>query len=138
MIKIRKLELAWAAGFFDGEGTACLRGYNNPRYRPNGTRQDYISPSLAVAQSYDPETLHRFQRAVGGLGKVQGPHSNGPGTKRVKYQWRCDRPHEVIAVIALLWRFLSTPKREQIAESMKIYLRDVPNRRPYRIMKKVG
>lgn len=124
--------LAWAAGFFDGEGTAVLANTNSTRVNPTtGVRRDYPTPHLAVTQHYDPETVHRFHRAVLGLGKVSGPHSSAGTAHHPRWAWTCRRPHETIAVIGLLWPFLSTPKREQITRMMKPYLADVPSRRGY-------
>ena len=60
-----KIELAWAAGFFDGEGTTTLH-----RHKQN--KLGYMR--VSVMQFYDPECLYRFQKAVGGLGHVIGPY----------------------------------------------------------------
>ena len=51
-------ELAWAAGFFDGEGSTILTTKTDKRLG---------QLSLSVAQSADPETLYRFRDAVKGL-----------------------------------------------------------------------
>lgn len=127
-------ELAWAAGFFDGEGTAVLAGINSTRTNPKtGRRRDYPTPALAVTQHYDPETIERFHRAVGGLGSVSGPHTSRGTAFHPRWSWQCRRPHESIAVVALLWSFLSGPKKRQIAAVMLAYLVDAQTRRPYRI-----
>lgn len=122
-------ELAWAAGFFDGEGTAVLITGKRSR--------DYPTPTLAVTQHYDPETIHRFHRAVGSLGVVSGPYTSKGTAYHPRWQWQCRRPHEVIAVTALLWRFLSTPKRNQIHAVVVAYLADAQKRRPYRFTRRV-
>jgi hypothetical protein len=62
-----RYELAWAAGFFDGEGWADLqrregRGTGQPAARVNQADPDGV-----------PEVLVRFQRALGGLGTIGGP-----------------------------------------------------------------
>jgi hypothetical protein len=126
-------ELAWAAGFFDGEGTAVLAGANSSRRHPiSGRRRDYPTPALAVTQHYDPETIHRFHDAVLRLGTVSGPHSSKGTANHPRWSWSSRRPHETIAVVGLLWRFLSGPKRQQIAGVMSAYLVDAQTRRPYR------
>jgi len=63
-MKIRKIELAWAAGFYDGEGSTCCSINNgNPHTRL----------ALSIGQkNYRgkiSDTLIRFKLAVGG-GKI--------------------------------------------------------------------
>ena len=70
------LELAWAAGFFDGEG--CVRWRTCKETRNNRTRE-YGSFSLQIAQVHR-EPLDRFAAAVG-AGKVYGPYQP-KGTRR--------------------------------------------------------
>jgi hypothetical protein len=55
-------ELAWAAGFFEGEGTVSMASSNS-------------RPQIAVAQYGDtaPELLQRWVDAVG-VGRVLGPY----------------------------------------------------------------
>lgn len=88
--------LAWAAGLYEGEGSAFLTVSKQYRY-----------PSLAVAQSFSPEVLDRFRVAVG-VGKVFGPY----GRKRA-YHYRVAGLELVQAVGAMLWPWLSTKRREQ-------------------------
>lgn len=86
-------ELAWAAGFFDGEGwSTLLRG----KY-----------PQLGVAQK-DQRPLIRFLFAIDGRGSVYKPG----GTSNA-YQWRCSVLEDVLYVLSLLWPYLSEPKKEQ-------------------------
>lgn len=64
---VDRYELAWAAGFFDGEGWANAVGA-----AARSTRQ----PSARVNQADRagvPHTILRFQRALGGLGRLGGP-----------------------------------------------------------------
>ena len=64
----KELELAWAAGFFDGEGCTCIwkgnTGFNNRRV------QVQIHQSSADGT---PEVLKRFLEAVE-VGKIYGPY----------------------------------------------------------------
>jgi hypothetical protein len=94
-------ELAWAAGFFDGEGYA---GVNK---RSHGK---YLRSVITVAQNNLP-VLQRFQAAVGGLGNINVTGPNGNGTQ---WQWRASGTHQLQAVAAMLWHWLSEPKRQQI------------------------
>ena len=63
-----RYELAWAAGFFDGEGWA-----NAVRPEGRNTAQPYARINQADPNGI-PEVLLRFQRALGGLGTIGGPH----------------------------------------------------------------
>lgn len=91
------IELAWAAGFFEGEGWLYV-----PPDTRNGLR-------MHVAQSSDlgqPETLLRFQRAVGDRGRIYKQPAND-WSKKQRYQWRLQRRHEVADVIELLRPFMT-------------------------------
>jgi hypothetical protein len=107
------LQLAWAAGLFDGEG--CTSG------RPYAPRPDAVRIKTSVGQSslsatIVPSVLQRFQRAVGGLGAIGGPYfDKRSGT--FAYQWRACSFEETQAVIALLWSNLGGIKRAQAAEA---------------------
>jgi hypothetical protein len=100
-------ELAWAAGFFDGEGSVCTR-------KRGGWRELW----LQVPQSGDTETLYRFQRAVG-IGKVCGPWQYRPN---MLPSYRFDvRGKMVEPVIKALWPYLSGPKRAQAEKAIDEY-----------------
>jgi hypothetical protein len=102
VITINREELAWAAGFFDGEGNV----------RQTKTR----SLAMVISQASDdgvPEVLLRFQKAVGGLGTIEGPFPRPRPNWRPLYCWRVTSFEKVQAVTAMLWPFLSSIKREQ-------------------------
>lgn len=125
--------LAWAAGFFDGEGTAVLGFANSTRVHPvTGNKRDRPSPQLQVTQHYDPETIHRFHEAVNGLGIVSGPYTSAGTAHHPRWQWACRKQHEVLIVVPMLWPWLSGPKRRQIATVIRGYLDDVATRRLYK------
>ena len=94
-------ELAWAAGFFDGEGTVLSR-----------KRSKWRELSLSVPQS-ETSTLRRFHAAVGGIGKLRGPY-----TTKIKgrdflprYILHAYGLEDVQAILAMLWKWLSDPKK---------------------------
>jgi hypothetical protein len=106
-------ELAWAAGFFDGEGCTTIikrkkEAHHNERW--------YIC--VSVGQS-EPTTLQRFCDAVG-VGSVQGPWERTPSTKKDgspsprKPNWEfrvvTSKAQEAMDK---LWPYLSNIKREQ-------------------------
>jgi hypothetical protein len=105
------VELAWAAGFFDGEGT--VGAYLDKR-RPNYTLR------LSVAQ-VDERLLRRFAVAVGFPNRLirvdDRTRYRGKQTLicRVEFYGLV----KVQAIMAMLWRFLSPVKREQFAVAMR-------------------
>lgn len=110
-------ELRWAAGFYDGEGSSYASVSSGKRFGH--------ATHLTVAQ-IDPEPLERFRRAVGGLGRVEGPfyHTGRKANLKHHPQWffRATSFEEVQAIAALLWRFLCTPKREQFTKTVTRFL----------------
>lgn len=102
-------ELAWAAGFYDGEGSISISrgGTKNQRIRTP-------IPKISITQ-IDPRVLERFRDAVG-LGKILGPYSYN--CVRIVWFYRVQRFEHVQAIIAMLWPFLGPLKREQIQRVM--------------------
>ena len=101
-------ELAWAAGFYDGEGCTTLRHHQT---RPG--RRPVVRLSI---KQVERGPLDRFREAVGGIGAVYGPYLHGlrqDGSRKWIYTYSTSTWRESQAVIAMLWTFLSEPKREQ-------------------------
>lgn len=101
-------ELAWAAGFFDGEGTIACSFSHRKTSRDGGNR----TLQIQIGQT-DPFVLRRFQKAVGGLGVVYGPYSRPNGRAKKIWFWSVANFEHVQAVVAMLWKFLSPIKRQQ-------------------------
>ncbi|HEV8228606.1 MAG TPA: hypothetical protein VGQ86_01515 [Candidatus Limnocylindria bacterium] len=104
------LDLAWAAGFFDGEGSTLVHS--------DVSRPGYLRLEVAVPQSGPsglPEVLTRFQAALGGLGYFTGPDDK-------MYFWKSRGRAEAIAAIALLWPELGPVKRDQANDAIKTVL----------------
>jgi len=98
-----ELELAWAAGFFDGEGCTAKK-------RASGTNSNQII--LSVSQKHR-EVLDRFMAAVG-RGVVCGPY--GP---RRMHNLSVNGYDAVIAVMVLLWPHLGSEKRDQFRRTVE-------------------
>lgn len=104
------VELAWAAGFFDGEGSVFVnRRKSVAKYRANPIRYDITSVGLAVCQ-VDIRPLRRFRAAIGAERAISGPY---PTTRKPYWRWSCEGRPSVLGVLETLWPFLSEPKREQ-------------------------
>lgn len=100
-------ELAWAAGFFDGEG-----------YVGTSKSGRYLNIRCAIGQSYSPETLYRFLSAVG-VGKVVGPFKRANREHGDYWIWRCSGTNQSKAVFDKLLPFLSGPKTEQYYRAVR-------------------
>jgi hypothetical protein len=82
-------ELAWAAGFFEGEGWVT--------WNTTGTLR------IACSQSYGMYELERFLSAVG-YGRIYGPYNTAKG--RVRHDWGANA-EEAVAVIEMLRPYLT-------------------------------
>ena len=94
--------LAWAAGFFDGEGTTYAR--------TDGRRPEYFQLDVAVPQKGPngvPEVLVKFQRAMLGIGKIYPQHHDD------LYKWSAGGRVGCEASLALMWPWLGVVKRHQ-------------------------
>ena len=110
-----RTELAWAAGFFDGEG--CV-------WTP-GPDANYLMPRLHVAQK-DLPTLQRYHRAIGGMGRIcpqRRPHYDDI------WQWQSGSFVAFQATASCLWPFLSPLKRDPLAIAMRRYAMILDERR---------
>lgn len=103
----RQLErLAWAGGFFDGEGSTFARSA--------ARRPGYRRLNVAVTQrggAAAPEVLTRFSAAMNGMGGISRPFDD-------LYQWRVGDDSQARATIALLRPWIGPVKRHQAAAAV--------------------
>lgn len=99
-------ELAWAAGFFDGEGSVCVRI----------DKRVGRTPGLQFhLEQVDVRPLLRFARAIAWKGRItqRPPRGNSKAIHRLTMGHRA-----TLATIELLWPYLSEPKREQFLKAV--------------------
>jgi len=105
-------QAAWAAGFFDGEGTVGLVG-----------RPGRPAAAMSVPQASDhgiPETLERFREIVH-AGSITGPRTvPSPWSRLPQYRWQLTRFAEIERVVALLYPFADVVKREQMKRCLDV------------------
>lgn len=105
----RRLErLAWAGGFFDGEGSTFARSEN--------ARPGYRQLNVVVPQSGGfvvPEVLTRFDEALPGLGRIGRPSND-------LFQWRATDYTRSRATIDVLRPWIGTIKRRQAKAAVAI------------------
>ncbi len=108
-------ELAWAGGFFDGEGSTCLDKHRS--------HAGYYVPVLYVPQTADTGTapeLLRLQRALG-VGTISGLRNPKP-PRRPYRRWRVFTMEKVFRALHLLWPFIGPVKRAQARHAMQVVL----------------
>lgn len=102
-------ELAWAAGFFDGEGSAWAQAQKGRR-----TRQPYAQINQADSDGV-PEVLERFHRAVG-CGQIYGPKREA-GRIDV-YSWVASSRPNVQRTCEAIARWIGPVKGAQFGEAL--------------------
>jgi len=98
--------LAWAAGFFDGEGCFSF-----------SVAGKYVC--VSVSQT-DFEPLLRFQEAVG-IGNILGPYDmrkKDRWIRKPQYVYRVNGYERVQAIAAMLWHWLGPAKRAQALHAL--------------------
>jgi hypothetical protein len=113
-------DIAWAAGFFDGEGSTTL--YSKPRKSMDTVR----IPVMSITQ-VNRTTLERFQRIVFELGRLYGPYYRKKG--KPQHLWRTTKLADAQAVASLLWKFLTPEKQAQITRSFAAYKQSISSGR---------
>jgi hypothetical protein len=103
------MELAWAAGLFDGEGTICTTKGNSP---------NRLRIYMAVAMA-DEEVVNRFFSALG-IGKVEALGARTPKHKSI-WRWRVWTRDTVRDSFLLLEPYLSAPKRAQGFHALGVF-----------------
>jgi hypothetical protein len=100
-----RLELAWAAGFFDGEGCTIL----------DVQRSGFSYVRLCIKQVVR-ENLERFMAAVGGVGTLNGPYQKVENAQPIsRYRVSGTGAREALK---LLWPYLGEAKRQQAARAL--------------------
>ena len=110
-------ELAWAAGFFDGDGWAALV---HDRRRAGG--QPHAQINQAGARGV-PEVLIRFREAVG-VGRVAGPRVEDG--RQDLYWWIVSSRADVRRTGELIGPWLSSEKRGQFRAAVGLTFRQPP------------
>jgi hypothetical protein len=107
-------DIAWCAGFFDGEGHVSYhRGYPS---RKSGK----VSPQLYanVAQNSDNLEVLEFFQSVIGFGKLKGPYVTGNGNNRHVITYGVD---EVLQLFIMLKPYLKSKKTADFQRALMLY-----------------
>ena len=104
---ISTLDIAWAAGFFEGEGSFHSPRATKPRL--DGTRGRVAVMSISQVQL---EPLERFRRFFGGYIYFRKRKHNKDGRWKDFYVWSLRRT-KAAALTMTFWVFLSERRRAQ-------------------------
>lgn len=107
-------DLAWVAGFWDGEGHTGTLNTTTTRGHPH----------FCISQAGDEASalLHRVLNILQVQGAVNGPYSfkNNP-TWTPQHQLRISGFERVQAILAMCWPWLSVTKRQQAIKVLRTY-----------------
>jgi len=103
-------ELAWSAGFLDGEGS-WIAAKGDKRYPGLYAR--------ILVNQVDRRVLDRLQAALG-MGTIGGPYTarNNGISKQPFFVYRLCGFEKVQAATAMLWKFLSPIKQAQARKTL--------------------
>jgi hypothetical protein len=115
------LALAWAAGFYDGEGSTvfCTKRGGHGSFQ-----------SITVTQ-VDRQSLDRFVRAIG-LGRVVGPYHRRNKNHQAYFQVTIYNIEGVCSALSQLWPYLGDAKRNQAIAVFDKIRADTSRRTPCR------
>lgn len=111
---VLRIDLAWAAGFFDGEGTTTAGDRIDSR-----TKTKARKITVSAAQS-DRERLDHLASVLG-VGNVRGPYAaKGPNSKPY-HVWSVASFQAAQHCVCLMWNWLGSEKRKQAAAALRKY-----------------
>jgi hypothetical protein len=122
----RELELAWAAGFFGGDGTTSAG-----RDRSGGPEYRNLKVGIpqAAVDGAEPPVLGRFHVAVHGAGSVRGPYVlKNPWSRLPQFVWSVNGSRGAEPVLERIWPWLDEAKREQARSAIRAARAGGPHR----------
>lgn len=120
-MQIEREDLAWAAGFFEGEGYVGLHLRHDPNAVSLAAKQQVYATLVFEVGQVNPEPILRLSLIFAPLGYVSKPYKNSKSSTS-SIRFRANTFEHVQAFVAMLWYWLSAKKREQAANALKGYL----------------
>ena len=123
--RIRKeIDIAWAAGLFEGEGAICsAQKYKSVR-NANGEKRKSGFRWWLVIHSTDHDVLRQFAKVVG-AGRFYGPYADKRSSGyKPQLRWATSTLEETQAVLSLLVPYLGERRRAKAIECLEaVYVR---------------
>lgn len=113
---VNREELAWAAGFIDGEGHFGLHAGKKLNHLTRGVKTIQIQ----VSQIYR-EPLDRLKRILK-IGKVGGPYGPYGENREPFFTFRCQTFEGVQHTASILWPFLCSTRKQQAKDVVSGYI----------------
>lgn len=115
------LERAWAAGFFDGEGSVFAKQGQGVScsIEQTITGEKKPWPEASPDSIRGLLNLERFQRVVG-VAKITARKHRKRGNEQPTYEWRCTSQKDIQKVWNRIGEFLSLQKRDEFAAALAI------------------
>ncbi len=110
----KELDVAWAAGLFEGEGCVSI-----PKHRPNQRR---LSMNMT-----DVDVMKKFVDVVG-YGNLKGPNSPPSYKEHFKpfYCWQLSKGKEVLRILNLFLPYFGERRSEKAKEAIN-HLNEIIN-----------
>jgi hypothetical protein len=107
------VEIAWAAGLFEGEG--CITtNWCQGRVRKDGgcaRPEGYVHPRLALV-STDYDIICKLHRIAGG--KIYGPYKPGKKSKKIWWSWQIQTG--AVDFLRLIFPYLGYRRQQKAIE----------------------
>ena len=95
-----KLDIAYIAGLFDGEGNVSYKKYPKKR---KGSKKDYMTWNIRLEISMTDKDVIELVHETLMCGSVaKKPPGKGQIGKKMQYRWRCSH-RDALHVCKLLW-----------------------------------
>ena len=110
-----KLDIAYIAGLFDGEGNVSYKKYPKKR---KGTKKKYMAWNIQLEISMTDKNIIELIHETLMVGTVhEKPPGKGQIGKKMQYRWRCNH-RDALHVCKLLWPYtvVKLHKIEQIID----------------------
>jgi hypothetical protein len=110
-----KLDIAYIAGLFDGEGNVSYKKYPKKR---KGTKKKYMAWNIQLEISMTDKNIIELIHETLMVGTVhEKPPGKGQIGKKMQYRWRCSH-RDALHVCKLLWPYaiVKLHKIEQIID----------------------
>jgi hypothetical protein len=110
-------DIAWAGGFFVGEGWVGCR-----LPVPSNPWPQLRAAITQAGASAVPNSLRRFHAAMKGAGSITGPYtSTSPWSRLPQYRWSIASEKGTKAVVERLWPWLDEAKRTQATTALAAF-----------------
>lgn len=115
-MKIKETELAWCAGFIDGEGN--IR-WNGTKTKKQGNRSRcYGNIVLQVAQVHK-EPLDRVLKTLG-TGRIYGPYHYNKAKNKQPYYLYSAVSNQAVDALSKIEKYLSPIKKKQFLDTLEL------------------